>query len=163
MTSLLITKNDAKSCTNVTVPVTLFETPFIGWSIPELKAHYIGNVTDPLKFTANTFIVLDKRTEQDETCQIVSASILEDPEEEDSGAAHPMNKLSTARADFYVALQTLVPVEVMTYALNEGPGSEWRAAGDEFLYTKERVEKVEAPVVIGLPASRIPCSKPSPV
>jgi hypothetical protein len=116
-----------------------------------------------LKFTGNTFIVLDKRTEQDETCQIVSVSILEDPEEEDSDAAHPMNNLSTARADFYVALQTLVPVEVMNYALNEGTSSEWREAGDEFVYTKERVEKVEPPVVIGPPPSRIPCSKPSPV
>ena len=151
MTSLTATKDDPKGCTRTTVPVAPFTSPFIGWSVQKLKDHFVENVTDFLKFTAYTFIVLDERTEQDETCCLVS--IFSDPEDYDSDTpleehggyvVTPTNKPSTARSDFYVAAEVLVPIEARDHAFNEGTRREWYENG-EFLYTKERMIDLMGP------------------
>jgi hypothetical protein len=88
------------------------------------------------RFNSLTSIVLDDQTEKDETCRIVS--VLSDPNDyNDVGVDLPneergdifvthKNKPSTARADFYVALEVLIPIDVRSHALNEGIYEEWR-------------------------------------
>ena len=151
MTSLTTTKDTPRSCVRTTVPVAPFTSPFIGWSVQDLKDHFVANVTDFYKFTAYTFIVLDERTEQEETCCLVS--VLSDPEDYDSDtpleesgcyAVTATNKPSTARSDFYVASEVLVPIEMREHAMNEGTRSEWYENG-ECLYTKERMIELQGP------------------
>jgi len=126
----------------------------------QLKSHYIDQIPKGGTFNSLTFIVLDDRTEKDETCRIVS--VLSDPSDyEDVDVDFPKedrgdffvthkNKPSTARADFYVALETLVPIDVRSHALNEGTSEEWREEGvdgekGEFFYTKERTIELMGP------------------
>lgn len=65
---------------------------------------------------------------RDETCRIVSVI----PEVVDE-------EVSTARADFYVAVEVLIPAEMRCHRLNEGTRQAWREEGGEFLYTRERM------------------------
>lgn len=65
---------------------------------------------------------------RDETCRVVSVIPGEGVEE----------GMSTAIADFYVAVELLIPVEMRSHGLNEGTKEAWREGG-EFLYTRERM------------------------
>jgi len=82
---------------------------------------------------------LDDRTKKDETCRIIS--LLRDYTEPDP------NALATARADLFVAVEVLVPVDVRNHRLNEGTSREWREGEGrgEFLYTKERMIELMGP------------------
>ena len=83
-------------------------------------------------FSAFMFIVLDNQTLKDETCRIVSVR----PNPIETNSKDPV----TARADFFVALEVLIPPDVPTFYLNKGRGDEWREVEDrsgEILYTKE--------------------------
>ena len=82
--------------------------------------------------------MLDERTLEDETCRIVS--VRPNPY---SGEA-----ITTARADFWVAVEVLIPPDVPTFHLNEGKGDKWREGEDrkgEVLYTRERMAEVMGP------------------
>jgi len=87
-------------------------------------------------FSSFVFIVLDERTLKDETCRIVSIRT----EPTDSEPKDPI----TLRADFYVAVETLILADVMTIVLNErmeGARDDWREDNGkgEFLYTRQRI------------------------
>lgn len=51
-------------------------------------------------------------------------------------------ELSTARADFYVAVEVLIPVETRSHRLNEGIKATWREDDGQVLFTKERVTEM---------------------
>jgi len=105
-----------------------------------LREHYIDQIPESeRKFSSFTFIVLDNQTTMDETCRIVS--ILPDYTERDPNAS------TTARADFFVAVEVLIPVDVRSHRLNEGTSREWREdeGKGEFLYTKERMIELMGP------------------
>lgn len=98
-----------------------------------MREHYETQIPEEDgKFSSFVFIVLDERSIQDETAQIVS--IYPDP-------ADATRATLTARADFFVAVEVLIPVDVMSHALNEGQGDEFKENGGqgEVLYTKERM------------------------
>jgi hypothetical protein len=138
--SLTRAKDDPASCAPATVPIAPFQSPVIGWSLQQLREHYIDQIPESKgKFGSFTFIVLDNRTKKDETCRIVS--LLPDYTEPDPNAS------VTARADFFVAVEVLIPVDVRSHRLNEGMGRQWREddGNGEFLYTKERMIEFMGP------------------
>jgi hypothetical protein len=69
------------------------------------------------------FIVLDERSVRDETCRVVCTI-----PERDEGPGPTI-----ARADFYVAVELLIPAEMRTHRLNEGTSEAWREEGAGFL------------------------------
>jgi hypothetical protein len=75
------------------------------------------------------FIVLDERSVRDETCRVVCTI-----PERDEGPGPTI-----ARADFYVAVELLIPAEMRTHRLNEGTSEAWRDEGAGFLYTRDRM------------------------
>lgn len=130
--SIKQSRDDPKSCHATTVPTKRFQSPFIGWSITQLKDHYIEYVPETgFHFSSLTYIVLDERTLVDETCCLVSIRVEpSDPQPEG---------YITARADFYVPVEVLIPVDVMVCVMNE---AEDETSKDEYgciLYTKERM------------------------
>ena len=76
----------------------------------------------------------------DETCCIVSVRVEpSDPQPEG---------YITARADFYVAVEVLIPVDVMSHVLNEAEtgNDKWKDKdGGGILYTKERMIELMGP------------------
>ena len=118
-----------------TVPTPLFKSPVIGWSLEQIRGHFV-NKTKEGKFTSFVFIVLDERSEPDETCQLVSILPLDFSD-----------NLELARSDFYVPVEALIHVEKQSMRLNEGSRNEWRNSkyGGEFLYTKERMIELMGP------------------
>lgn len=121
--------HDHRSCVS-TIPTAPFQSPFIGRSHEQLKEHFIKELPEP-EFTAITFVVLDERTKKDDTCCIVSIS----------------EGLSTARSDFFVALEVLTPIDVRAHELSEALGSSCTdtAAGTGFLHTKEKMIELMGP------------------
>jgi hypothetical protein len=125
--------DDPANCLPATIPTSAFQSPVLGWSLQQLREHYETQIPETGGiFSSFVFIVLDERTTQDETCRIVS--IYPDP-------LDPTAATITARADFYVAVEVLIPVDVRSHILNEGQGDENKEDGGqgEVLYTKERM------------------------
>lgn len=140
MDSLTRAKDNPAACVPATVPTPPFQSPVIGWSLQQLREHYIDQIPESQKkFSSFTFLVLDNRSEQDETCRLVC--ILRDRTDPDPNAC------ATARADFFVAREVLIPVDVQSTRLNEGTSQAWREDGGEreFLYTKERMIELMGP------------------
>jgi len=50
--------------------------------------------------------------------------------------------LGTARADFYSAIEVLVPVEMHSHQLNEEIKPIWRDDGGQMLYIQERIAEL---------------------
>jgi hypothetical protein len=115
------------TCTFAKPPTAPFTSPFLNHTLAQLKEHFLSLPDDSRFFSAYTFIVLDERSIRDETCLLVSTI----PEYESN------EDLSTARSDFYVAVQTLIPVEMRTHRLTEGLKPTPGEPDGKVLFTKE--------------------------
>lgn len=89
-------------------PTEAFNTPFPNFSLSNLRKTFKEIFRDPFPtdspYTQSTFIVLDKRSQQDETCIIVSCGSFENEE---------------ARCEFDIAIEVLVNPEMGNQTLNE--------------------------------------------
>ena len=113
-------------------PFPDFETPFIGWSTDDLRTEFrmlfIDSKERKRPFTSRTFIVLDERSIEDETCMIVSDSI----------------EKCDARADLFIPLEILAAPEGGSHELNEGAKEKDYldpVAGKPFFYHRDQVDK----------------------
>lgn len=120
------------TCSYAKPPTGPFTSPFLNHTVAQLKEHFLSLPDNRRFFSSYTFIVLDERSIRDKTCLIVSTI----PEYESD------KDLSTARADFYVAVEVLIPVEMRTHRLNEGIKAIWREDDGQVLFTKERMAEL---------------------
>ena len=108
----IVTTNDPATLQNdphrTRTPVASFTSPFIGYTLENLRVRWRELFRDPYPvnspFTARTFIALDKRSEEDGTCIVVSESV----------------EKGEARAAFAVSTDVLCAPEMGTCELNEG-------------------------------------------
>jgi len=150
---LLRARNNPSNVKLATIPTPPFQSPVVGWSIQEVKDHYMDYIPDDEGlFTHYTFIVLDERTLKDETCSIVSISTFDELRDDTIGQDDsPFTKYPpiVARADFWVALEALIyPESTITKILNDGIPKSWKEAeedGGQFLYTKQRYREMFGP------------------
>lgn len=120
------------TCSYAKPPTGPFTSPFLNHTVAQLKEHFLSLPDNRRFFSSYTFIVLDERSIRDETCLIVSI-IPEYESDED---------LSTARADFYVAVEVLIPAEMRSHRLNEGIKATWREDDGQVFFTRERMAEM---------------------
>jgi hypothetical protein len=90
-------------------PIAAFTSPFEGMTLPEVNEIFRSQVVPLEQFTYSFFVVLDKRSTEDESCLIVSGN--EDSDEN--------NEMDTLRTDFYASIALLAIAEIGVTDLGE--------------------------------------------
>jgi hypothetical protein len=120
------------TCTFAKPPTAPFTSPFLNHTLGQLREHFMSFPDIGHFFSTFTFIVLDERSIRDETCLIVTTI-----------PGYGSDKdLETARADFYIAVQVLIPVEMRSHRLTEMFNDTWRDDDGQVLFTKERMAEM---------------------
>ena len=121
---VFITSKDVEAITSgATRPATAFTSPFLGESIEQVSNWFDENI-EPISngFTGISFLVMDSRTVEDNTCLLVCA------EEED--------KLQTLRCDFKVAQSQITSIEFGNEGMENGIRDLFLETGE--VMTKEK-------------------------
>lgn len=101
-----------------TSPAAPFASPFLDWSLDELNDFFIRHIRPLEPFTNSVFIVLDKYSEEDESCDLVGVNgpgdygSGTDSEGEEEEEAQDEQEPESLRCDYYAARQIATHVEL---------------------------------------------------
>jgi len=110
----ILTADDMESLDTIQssteAPVVFFTSPFEGITLAQVNDIFAERIGPVKIFTKGTFIVLDQRTLQDESCLILSGAELFEPE----------NERHWLRTDFSLSLLFVLAAELGVTDLGEG-------------------------------------------